>query len=367
MMKKILLAFLILQSQAYAQQETRLQPKFDLQECKESLLLFDAFMNEVPVTEFASKHQLTNYKFSYRSPAMGLDNMWDLWIREDSTVFLVMRGTTGDPKSLLADFYCAMLPAQGEIRLNNQTTFSYKVAQHPEAAIHAGFLTSFAFIANDAQPKIDSLYNIGYSQYIVAGHSQGGAIAFLITSWLHYKIIDGIYPNMQLKMYATAPPKVGNSYYAYDFDATMKARWAYSVVNALDPIPEMPLTTQQLVPDMNNPNPLIEAKAGLKKEKLMTRIALKTAFNSMEKKAIKSAKGYQKYLGKYVGKFIGQHLPELKLPNPVNSTYFVRPGIPITMMPDDQYHHHFSERKSSMVHHLTEAYHLLLDRNFKQD
>src|SRR5690606_37727141 len=171
MMKKILLAFLILQSQAYAQQETRLQPKFDLQECKESLLLFDAFMNEVPVTEFASKHQLTNYKFSYRSPAMGLDNMWDLWIREDSTVFLVMRGTTGDPKSLLADFYCAMLPAQGEIRLNNQTTFSYKVAQHPEAAIHAGFLTSFAFIANDAQPKIDSLYNIGYSQYIVAGHS----------------------------------------------------------------------------------------------------------------------------------------------------------------------------------------------------
>lgn len=321
-------------------------------------------MNKVPVEKFADSAALKEYRFSYRSPSIGLDNLWDLWIRSDSAVVLMLRGTTKDPKSLLADFYCAMIPAKGSIRLSEKEAFDYKIAEHEQAAVHAGFLAGFAYIANDARPKIDSLYKAGYRNYIVAGHSQGGALVYYASAWLYYLEKDALYPGIKVKAYATASPKTGNMYFVYDYDHIMRSEWAFSVTNSKDPVPEMPFTTQQLIPDMNQPNPLIAAKQGLKKQPLFKRMFLTSAYNKMDKKAVKSSKAYQKYLGKFVGKFVSDMVPGIQLPAPVNTTYFLRPGVPISFVPEETYFEYFKERNNDYYHHGIEPYRFLLRQQY---
>lgn len=61
----------------------------------------------------------------------------------------------------------------------------------------------------------------------------------------------------------------------------------------------------------------------------------------MKNSAQKSSEAYQKYLGKYVGDFIHKSLPELQLPNPVKTTYFVRPGVPIVLSANEAYKEKF--------------------------
>jgi hypothetical protein len=350
---------------AFSQLSYKFSSGFIPQECDEILLLNDAFMNRVPVERFADSVHLTDYRFIYRSPSMGLDNLWDLWIRSDSTVVLMLRGTTGDQKSLLADFYCAMMPAKGTVVLSETKSFDYKIAAHERAAVHAGFLAGFAYIADDALPKIDSLYRSGYKNYLVAGHSQGGALVYYTSAWMYYLAKDGIYPNMQVKAYTTASPKMGNMYFIYDYDHIMRSEWAFSVTNSQDPVPEMPLTTQQLISDMNKANPLLEARQGIKKQPLIKRMFLKNAYNKMEKKAVKSSESYQKYLGKYVGKFINGMVPGLKLPEPVNSTYFLRPGTAISLIPEQDYFDFYKDSKTEYYHHGIEPYRFLLRKQYE--
>lgn len=351
---------------SFAQLPYKFSSGFNPRECDEILLLNDAFMNRVPVEKFADSVSLTEYRFIYRSPSVGLDNLWDLWVRSDSTIVMMLRGTTSDPKSLLADFYCAMIPAKGRVALSETESFDYKIAEHDRAAVHAGFLAGFAYVAYDAQPKIDSLYKAGYRNFLVGGHSQGGALVYYASAWLYYLEKDGVYPNIKVKAYATASPKMGNMYFVYDYDHIMRSEWAFSVTNSKDPVPEMPFTAQQLIPDMNEPNPLVAAKKGLKKQPLFKRMFLTNAYNKMDKKAVKSSKAYQKYLGKFVGKFVGDMVPGLKLPEPVNTTYFLRPGVPISLVPKEAYFEFFKESGNDYYHHGIESYRFLLRKQYEE-
>src|SRR3546814_19469318 len=61
----------------------------------------------------------------------------------------------------------------------------------------------------------------------------------------------------------------------------------------------------------------------------------------MRRGAAKSSKAYQKYLGGYTAKFIEGMVPGLVIPDTVNTTYFIRPGVPITLMTDDAYVDYF--------------------------
>ncbi|MCF0052106.1 hypothetical protein LXM25_18715 [Dyadobacter sp. LJ53] len=46
-----------------------------------------------------------------------------------------------------------MIPAQGEVVLNKNDTLRYQLATEPRAAVHAGWLLGFAFLAKDIAPK----------------------------------------------------------------------------------------------------------------------------------------------------------------------------------------------------------------------
>ncbi len=46
-------------------------------------------------------------------------------------------------------------------------TFRYRLSEHPQAAVHAGWLTSTAFLIRDMMPRIDSLYRSGTRDLIM--------------------------------------------------------------------------------------------------------------------------------------------------------------------------------------------------------
>lgn len=343
----------------YAQPKpTGLQPGFDAQECDDLLQLNMAFLDTTTGNAFVDFHP--RYTFAYRSPSMGLDNVWDLWIRDDSTVTLLLRGTTADPKSILADFYCAMVPAAGDVTISADETLHYQLATDSRAAVHAGFLIGFAYLANDIAPKLDSLYQKGYHQYLIAGHSQGGALCYFVSAWLLHLKKSGQYPQLHVKTYASAAPKVGNMYFAYDYDNTTHAEWAFSIVNAADAVPEMPFTTQQVDVDMNEPNPILNLMKRFDDLPLLKRMVLKRAFKRMIKHSSQSAKAYQRYLGKYPGDMIQSMLPELELPQTVNTTYFTRPGVPISLLTNEAYLDYFKINDGPYYHHGIMPYRFLL-------
>lgn len=345
----------------YGQRHFAFSKGFDPLECDEMLRLNNAFLDTAKTNNF--RDFLSGYRFAYRSGSVGLDNAWDLWIRDDSTIVMTIRGTTSNPKSIMADFYCAMLPAKGSIVLRKADTLNYTLAKHPRAAVHGGFLIGFAFLAKDMLPKIDSLFEAGYRNYIVTGHSQGGALCYLVSSWLLN--MPGRYQSLNVKTYASAAVKPGNTYFAYDYDNVTRSEWSYSIVNSSDPVPEFPYTTQQVIEDMNEPNPYLDLYSRLNKLPFIKRIFIKRAFKKMRKSATTSSKSYQKYLGNFLLGPIKNALPEIELPLAVNTTNFIRPGVPITLIPDQGYFDHFEPIKDGpYYHHGIEVYRFLLRQEY---
>ncbi len=360
MKKSIILPFLLLffSLNIYAQ---GLKPGFNAFECEDIFKLNFAFLDTSRSNKFTGF--LEGYDIYYRTPAVGLDNSSDIWIRKDSVVVIMLRGTTGKIESFLEDFYCAMIPAQGSIKLNNNESFAYRLASDPRAAVHAGFLIGFAFLAHDIRPVIEDLYNKGYHQFIVGGHSQGGSLSYFMSAWLWQLKKEDVLKNIKIKTYASAPPKPGNMYFAYDYDNTNLSEWSFSIVNTVDPVPEMPFTTQQIDIDMNEPNPILNLMDRFNEMPFLQRIVLKHAFNKMRKKARQSSEAYRKYLGKYVGNFIHKSLPEMVLPTSVPTTYFVRPGVPITLSANKAYND-YTRNTPKYFNHGIDPYRFLLRQYF---
>lgn len=341
-----------------SQSISTLRAGFDPQECDDLLRLSFPFTDTVANKQFIDFQE--GYHFLYRSPSVGMDNVWDLWLKGDSTVVITLRGTTADMKSLLADFYSAMVPAKGKIRLDNFREMDYKLAESDRAAVHVGFLIAFAFLADDMLPKIDSLYNRGFTDYLVAGHSQGGALSYYVSAWLRHLQKDKVYPEMRVKTYASASPKLGNMYFAYDYDNMSREGWSYSLINSQDAIPEMPFTTQQVDLDMNDPNPVLGMMESFDKMSLIKRVVLKRAFNKMIKEAANSAKTYQKYLGEYLRAFVKDMMPELEVPEVIKTSYYVRPGVQIALLANDNYFERYKNHENKYYHHGLNPYRVLL-------
>lgn len=361
MIKKMLfgLCFLTLALATQAQIKSyQFKAGFNAQECDDMMVINNTFADTT--NSYKTNNVLAQHQFKHHSASVGLDNAWSLWIRSDSTVIIALRGTTANSKSIVADFYCAMLPAVGEITLGEQDTLKYHLANEPKAAVHGGFLIGFAYLAKDIQPKLDSLYQSGYHNYIVTGHSQGGALCYYVSSWLWYLKKNGKYPSMGIKTYASASPKMGNMFFINDYDSVNHAEWAFSIVNSADVVTETPLTTQQLEEDMNTPNPFVSLYSKMNQLPFLKRIVLKNAFNKMKKGATKSSMAYQKYLGGYSEKIIKGMLPGIVLPKTVNTTYFLRPGVNISLQVNDRYKDFFKIYKSNLAHHGMKPYRFLL-------
>lgn len=352
--------FLLWLVQAAAQQT--LQPGFNIQEYLE-MLRITGHINDTSLTREKPPAAL-QYKLEHRSPVTGLMNQWDLWLRNDQKVGVIsLRGTTQDVSSWLENFYSAMVPATGQLQLNDSTTFTYKLAESPDATIHIGWLVGMAHMAPSIAQHIKTCRQQGVKEFIIVGHSQGGALSFLLRSWLYYQTAAGQLPaDIVYKTYCSAAPKPGNLQYVYDYDFITRTGWSYTVVNAQDWVPETPFSIQSLK-DFNEANPFINISGALKKQPLLARWYLNHAFNSMGRITRRSQKRFRKYLGSVVYKQVKKFLPQFKEPTYSPGSNYMRAGSPIILMPDEEYNKaHVFDGKNVFLHHMPRSYYELAQR-----
>ena len=303
------------------------------------------------------------YKYAYRSPETGIGNCWDLYINDNGVAVISIRGTTADKTSWLGNFYAAMVPAKGTLTLSKTENFDYELADNPKAAVHIGWLVSTAFLLKTMLPKIDSLYKKGTREIVIMGHSQGGAIAYLLTAYLYHLQKNNSLPaDIRFKTYCSAGPKPGNLYFAYDYEAMTQGGWAYNVVNTIDWVPETPFSVQTL-DDFNNTSPFKHAKAAIKKMKWPARWALLHAFNRMDKPSRRSMRNYRRYLGTFLAKQVKQHLKEYNPPAYANTMAYTRAGNFIVLKPDDTYYKKFPQSDTAIfVNHFHPPYIYMAER-----
>ena len=347
----------------FTQSSAQLSPGFDKAEYIELMKL--SARTSAAENYYSKIAEPQRFKMVYQSPVIGLDNLWDLWNDGKGIATISIRGTTTNSTSWLANFYAAMVPAKGQLQLGDNDVFEYELASNPKAAVHVGWLVSTAFLTRDMLPKIDSTYKSGTRNIIIVGHSQGGAIAYLVTSYLYNLQKTGKLPaDIRFKTYCSAGPKPGNLYYAYEYEAMTQNGWAFNVVNAADWVPEVPISIQTLN-DFNPSNPFIHAKGIIKKQKFPTSLALKYMYNQLSKPPSKAQKRYQKYLGSMTSKTVKKTLPGFVPPTYYASSHYVRTGNMIVLIPDEEYLKLYPESQSAdnlFPHHLHPQYLLLAEK-----
>ncbi len=356
--------FILCLFQATAQQS--LQSGFNLPEYLE-VLRMTGHINDTSISREKPPPPL-QYTLENRSPVVGLMNQWDLWLRKDKKVAVIsLRGTVQDLSSWLENFYSAMVPATGQLQINDSTTFNYKLAESPDATVHVGWLLGIAHLGPPIAEYIKTYRQQGIKEFIITGHSQGGALSFLLRSWLHYQTVAGQLPaDIVYKTYCSAAPKPGNMQYVYDYDYITRVGWSYTVVNALDWVPETPFSIQSLK-DFNEANPFIDVKGALKKQPLLARWYLNHAFNSMGNTSAKAQKKFRKYLGSMVYKQVKKFLPQFKEPTYSPGSNYMRAGSPIILMPDAQYNQeHVFDGKNVFLHHMPRSYYELALRLYSK-
>lgn len=299
----------------------------------------------------------------YQSKTSGFDNIWQLWIRKDGVPIISIRGTTKTEVSFLANIYSAMVAAKGELHLSNDFTFKYNLSEDSKAAVHIGYLISMAYLSGDILSKIDSLYRAGSKEFIIAGHSQGGAISYLLTTYLESLKNESKLPkDIRFKSCISASPKPGNLFYAYEFERLTQGGWGYNVVNTSDWVPEVPFSIQT-IHDLNTLNPFQNAKDLIKKQKFPKNLLVKHIYNRLSKPSLKAQKNYQKYLGKMASKFARKTFPEFIPPVYFQSSDYVRTGLTIVLVPDKLYYEKYPQNTSNVwLNHAQEQYTFLVEQ-----
>lgn len=293
----------------------------------------------------------------YRSEKGPLINAWDFWMRNDSVGIICLHATRPKFDSWLENFYAGMVPATGSWYLGDELgSFNYQLSADSNAYVHAGWLSGLAYLAPNVLEKINYYYAEGIKDFIIVGHSQGGALAFLMRSWLEY-LPEGSYASdVRFKTYCSAAPKPGNLYYAYDFERINFGGWGLRVVHAEDWVPETPFTIQS-IEDINERSPFNLADEGFKQLGFVQRLALKSIYNGMDRSVRRARDKFIKNLGKRLGTLIEDRLPGMETPDYAKSMAYATAGTPIILYPDSNYQDYIdAEIDTEFIHHTFAAY-----------
>ncbi len=339
----------------------QLKPGYEFAESMELIKVNFRFADSISYPDFPAP---TRFKLQYRSPVVGLDNCWDFWKDADGTGLISIRGTTGSTVSWASNFYSMLVPATGWMKIAEKDTFRYALADNPKAAVHVGWLFSTGALMKDMIPKIDAFIAGGGRDLLVTGHSQGGAIAYLVTAHLWSLRKQGLLPeDLRIKTYCSAAPKPGNLQFAYAYESMTHPGWAFNTVNAADWVPETPFSIQT-VNDFNATNPFSDAKKLIKGIPIPVRWFLKHAYNKMDRPTRKSQRRFEKYLGRKLGKIILKSAPGFEPPEYLHENAFVRCGTFVPMIPDEGYYAQYPDynAENPFVHHSILPYLYLMER-----
>lgn len=181
----------------------------------------------------------SGYKRIFDSQSIGLDNRFQVYDNGEQGA-IVIRGTTANPTSWMANIYAAMIPASGEIVLNGES-LPYHFAEDPEANVHSGYALGVLFMSSAVAEQIKILNSKGIERIFITGHSQGASLATLLRTWLEHQTPGTFSSGTAFKTYAFAGPMVGNKAFAAEYDARYTASGSsFSVVNPMDMVPNFP-------------------------------------------------------------------------------------------------------------------------------
>lgn len=338
-----------------------LKPGFEKEEYRELLHLA---ARSTESAEIAAKiPQPSTFSLKYKSPSMGMDNLWELWLSEGNVAVICTRGSTPKAESWLLNVYSAMVPAKGELYYSAQDTFHYDLSADPRAAVHVGYLFGAGFLLRDIQPKLDSCYAAGIRDFLIMGHSQGGGISYLLTAYLRMQQRNGDLPqDIRFKTYCSAAPKPGNLYFAYSYEQMTQGGWAYNVVNASDWVPQVPFSVQT-ISDLNEVSPVPLVQQMVDEQSFLKRIVLKRLWRKLASPSWETSERYRKVLGKGMEERILKYHADFIPPKYVQSNNYVRTGAHIVLYGDDAYYEQFPNDPANIgVHHSLLPYLYLLER-----
>ena len=341
-----------------------LNPGFNIAEYQECICMASHF-KELPGIE--EKYLAPNPKLFeklYSSPVMGFENAWELWQSADSIAAISLRATVTTMNSWLSNFHAGMVKAQGVCHFGKD--INYKLCDNPDAMVHSGWLTSMLAMSDDILSHIDSCYKAGIKDFIITGHSQGGAIAYLLTAFLIEKKSSGFLPkDIQFKTYCSGAPKPGDYAFACEYEYMTRNDWSLSVVNPEDWVPEVPLSIQK-INDFSKTNPFAHTNELPDTLGFINRIKIKFLFKSISKSPRKAEKKLRKYLGTKVGNILEKEYDPDQKPTFGQCANYARTGRTIILKPSTAYYErHPQNSKDFFEHHMYRSYYeLTLDCDY---
>lgn len=146
------------------------------------------------------------------------------------------------------------------VRAANFLNPAVSFAAFHAASVHSGFAhATFSLLLDDRYGILRALRDRtipANAHLYIVGHSQGASMATLTHAFLHYAMqnstaasdVFALYgKNYKLKSYVFAQPKPGNFAFSADFaNITQNADNAIVINNDIDPVPQVPLTLQDL-------------------------------------------------------------------------------------------------------------------------
>lgn len=343
----------------------RLTCGFDIDEYRECICMASHF-KELPGIDssyLAPKPEKFNKIWS--SPVVGFDNQWELWENKDSVLAISIRGSVTTPTSWMSNFHAGMTSSSGHYTLNKE--YSYSLCDDTTASVHVGWLGGMLALSESILHKIDSCHNNGYKDFILTGHSQGGAITFLLTSYLRQVQKANKLPNdITFKTYCSAAPKPGDYTFACIYEYMTRGGWAYNVVNADDWVPETPLSVQT-IKDFRETNPFDRIDVMTDTLKGMDKMKIKLLFKLLGKPGFKTENTIRKYLGETLGSMLHDIKPSYIVPQLRECANYSRCGQTIILMPDEEYHKRHPKYAEDMFeHHMFNAYWELTEKYDEQ-
>lgn len=323
------LTFLLF-STAFSQFNT----EFDKNEAKNLIAICNYWLNG-KIEGIDSTYIDSSYTLLYESKLYKMDNRWQLWQKDKDAIVINLRGTTRASISWLENFHAAMIPAEGTISLPDSQVVNYKFAQDSRASVHVGWAMGISFMLSDILNFIKQANQQGIYNIYITGHSQGAALAHLLRAQFEYLPESLLSRKNKFKVYAFAPPKPGNRFFAYDYASyTSLKNPSFTIINSDDWVCQVPFTIQS-TDNMTSPNPLLSLENNDFDIPFFKRIFVKRMYHSLKNPVKKSQKRFKKKLGKMVHKQIEKKVGPFTTPDfrndlsyfPVGTTIILKPNL----------------------------------------
>ncbi len=208
-----------------------------------------------------AKNPDNNVTYNPKENGFGsFSSAWTLWHKNDTNTWaLVFRGTVfSSAPSVNEDVLVTTVAAKNGLQIKDQT-LPITFAELPRAEVHEGFAYGTLSILFEkkygALEAVLKFVPVG-GTLILAGHSQGAAVAVLAHALIYYALnpVDGGDPfqlkdkKYLLKSYTFAQPRPGNLQFALNFARiTRGGATSFTLNNTIDPVTMLPTTHSFIV------------------------------------------------------------------------------------------------------------------------